>query len=69
MSISVTSTKYMVRVKNTIRVFSEKSSIKEDVIVDEEGKHFICMEVGKMKYCTTLDKPDVSKSSKSNFNK
>lgn len=55
--------------KNAIRVFSKSSSIKEDVLVDEDGKQFICMEVGKMKYCTTLDRPSFGKTEPSSIKK
>lgn len=50
--------------KKDIRVFSKDSSIKEDVLIDEEGNSFICMEVGTMRYCTTLNSSHSALSNK-----
>jgi|GEM_PF-2490926 len=38
-----------------MKIFSDKALIKEDVIIDEEGNKFICMEAGRIRYCTLFD--------------
>ena len=44
--------------EDNIKIFAEGSSIKENLIIDEGGNQFLCLETGKMKYCTLISTQD-----------
>lgn len=49
-----------------MKIFSDKTLIKEDVIIDDEGNKFICMEVGRIRYCTLFDTQNKNSPKNSN---
>ena len=47
--------------KGILKVFSKKSSIKEDFVEDDEGNKFLCMEAGSVRHCTMITENDNKK--------
>jgi hypothetical protein len=48
--------------KGRLKIFSKKSSIKEDFVEDDEGNKFLCMEAGSVRHCTMITENDNKKT-------